>query len=224
LRGVFVTGTGTEVGKTVVAAVIANGLARGGERVAAFKPALTGLDEGGEPDHEILRRAARSAQSDDELAPYRFGPPASPHLAAELSGDPLDPARLVERARAAAAGADSLVCEGVGGLMVPLTAGYLVRDLALELGLPLVVAASPGLGTINHTLMTLEAARAVGLDVACVVFTPWPEGAGVIEESNRATVSSLGAVAIELLPQIDLARPESWPPPPPAAIAALESR
>ena len=222
MRGVFVTGTGTEVGKTVVAAVIANGLARGGERVAVFKPALTGLDEGGEPDHEILRRAARSTQSDDEIAPYRFGPPASPHLAAELSGEPVDPARLVQRAHAAAAEADTLVCEGVGGLLVPLTPGYLVRDLALELELPLVVAAAPGLGTINHTLMTLESARAVGLDVACVVFTPWPDDPGPVEASNRVTVARLGAVPVETLSQIDLARAESWPPPPKPILEAVD--
>ncbi len=67
-------------------------------------------------------------------------------------------------ARDAAAGADALVCEGVGGLLVPLCPDYLVRDLAVDLGLPLVIAASPGLGTINHTLLTIEAARAAGLD------------------------------------------------------------
>ena len=221
MRGFFVTGTGTEVGKTVVAAVIANGLAADGAKVSAFKPALTGLDEEGEPDHELLRRAARSMQSDDEIAPYRFGPAASPHLAAVQAGGPIEPGRLVAAARAAAASADVLVCEGVGGLLVPLTPGYLVRDLAREFELPLVVAAPPGLGTINHTLMTLEAARAVGLEVACVVFTPWPDDPGPIEESNRATIARLGSVNVELLPRIDLAHPEAWPPPPPAVLEAL---
>ena len=224
MRGVFVTGTGTEVGKTVVAAVIANGLAAGGQRVAAFKPAVTGLDEGGEPDHEILRRAARSAQVDDEIAPYRFGPPASPHLAAEWAGEPIDPAKLVELARGASASADVLVCEGVGGLLVPLTPGYLVRDLARELEMPLVVVASPGLGTINHTLMTLEAARAVGLQAACVVFTPWPDEPGPIEISNRATVAALGGVPVELLPRIGLGDRETWPAPPRAVLDAIASR
>ena len=100
----------------------------------------------------------------------------------------VEPASLLAVARGAAAEADVLVCEGVGGLMVPLTSGYLVRDLAVDLALPLVVAAGAGLGTINHTLLTVEAARAAGLTVAGVVFTPWlaqPEG---IEISNRETV------------------------------------
>jgi dethiobiotin synthetase len=85
-QGVFVTGTGTEVGKTVVAAVLARTLAGGGRRVAVFKPCVTGLEEPGETDHELLRRASGSFQSDEEIAPYRYAPPASPHLAAALAG------------------------------------------------------------------------------------------------------------------------------------------
>jgi dethiobiotin synthetase len=212
LRGVFVAGTGTEVGKTVVAAALARGLARAGERVGVFKPAVTGLDEAEKADHELLRLAAGSGQGDDEIAPYRFGPPVSPHLAAELAGERIEPALLVKRAQEAAAGADVLVCEGVGGLLVPLTGGYQVRDLARDLELPLVIAATPALGTINHTLMTVESARAVGLQVACVVFTPWPQRPGRVEESNRRTIASLGAVPVETLPHLELGDPDSWPP------------
>jgi dethiobiotin synthetase len=209
--GIFVTGTGTEVGKTIVAAAIARTLAGEGKRVAVFKPALTGLDEGGEPDQALLRRAAGSTQSDAEIAPYRYGPPMSPHLAARLAGEEIAPARLLDAARAGAAGAEALVCEGVGGLLVPLAPGYLVRDLAADLGLPLVVAASPGLGTINHTLLTLEAARAAGLEVAAVVLTPWPSDPGPIERSNRETIATLGAIRVETLPELDLGEPGSWP-------------
>ena len=173
MAGVFVTGTGTGVGKTVVASVIARTAAAGGARVAVFKPAVSGLEEGGEADHELLRRAAVSQQADDEIAPYRYDPPVSPHLGAELAGERISPERLRTAAASAAQDADVLVAEGVGGFLVPLTLGYLVRDFARDLGLPVVIAASPGLGTINHTLLTVEAVRSVGLDVACVVFTPW---------------------------------------------------
>ncbi|HEX7058576.1 MAG TPA: dethiobiotin synthase [Solirubrobacterales bacterium] len=215
MRGVFVTGTGTEVGKTVVAAAIARTLAASGEGVAVFKPAVTGLDEttaeGLEADHELLRRASSSTQREEEISPYRYGPPMSPHLAAELAGERIDPARLLAAARAAAEGADALVCEGVGGLLVPLAGAYLVRDLAVELRLPLVIAASPGLGTINHTLLTIEAARASGLEVIAVVLTPWPEHPSQIEESNRETIAGLGDVRVETLPALDLGGPGSWP-------------
>ena len=92
-----------------------------------------------------------------------------------------------------------LVAEGVGGLLVPLTAEASVRDLAVQLRLPLVVAARPGLGTISHTLLTLEAARAAGLAVAAVVLTPWPAAPSAMEESNRATIARLGRVEVATL-------------------------
>ena len=143
----------------MVAAAIAAALVGRGERVRAFKPVLTGTDEPRDPiwppDDELL--AAATGQDAVDVAPYRFGPPVSPHLAAELAGEAIEPATLLARARAAAAGADALVVEGVGGLLVPFAPGYLVRDLAHELALPLVIAARPGLGTINHTLLTVEA-------------------------------------------------------------------
>jgi dethiobiotin synthetase len=224
VRGVFVTGTGTEVGKTVVAAAIARTLTADGKRVAVFKPAVTGLEEPGETDHALLRRASGSSQSDEQIAPYRYQPPVSPHLAAELAGEEIDPDRLLAAARAAADGADTLVCEGVGGLLVPLRSGrlinprgdkvappYLVRDLAVDLSLPLVIAASPGLGTINHTLLTLSAARAAGLEVAAVVLTPWPDEPTEIERSNRDTIAALGDVKVETLPSLGLSDPVSWP-------------
>jgi dethiobiotin synthetase len=193
LRGVFVTGTDTGVGKSVLAAAICAALP--GAR--AFKPVVTGLDdEPGEwpPDHELL--AGVTGQSPEEVAPLRFGPAVSPHLAAELAGSAIEPASLVAAARRH----ELVVCEGVGGLMVPLTPGYLVRDLAVDLGLPVVIAARPGLGTINHTLLTVEAARAAGLEVRAVVLTPWPAEPSAMEASNRATIASLGSVAVETLP------------------------
>jgi dethiobiotin synthetase len=199
VRGVFVTGTDTGAGKSVVAAAICAALASRGERVAAFKPVVTGLDEApGEwpPDHELL--GAATGQAPTEVTPYTFGPAVSPHWAAELAGRPIEPERLLEVARAAPG---FVVCEGVGGLLVPLTTGYSVRDLAVDLGLPLVVAARTGLGTINHTLLTVEAARTVGLEVAGIVMTPWPEQPEPIAVSNRRTVEQLSGVPVGGLPR-----------------------
>jgi dethiobiotin synthetase len=174
--------------------------------VAAFKPVVTGLEEPVEDwprDHELLARAAGGGQDPGEVAPYRFGPPVSPHYAAELDGATIEPARLLEAARAAAAGDRLLIAEGVGGLLVPITTGYLVRDLAVDLALPVVVAARTGLGTISHTLLTVEAARAAGLRVAAVVMTPWPASPEPIETSNRATVERLAGVPVHGLAPAD---------------------
>ena len=200
MRGLFVTGTDTEAGKSVVAAAICAALAARGERVAAFKPVVTGTDEHpGEwgPDHELL--AAATGQPPPDVSPLRFGPPVSPHLAAELAGTHIDPPELVNAARRAGTGADALICEGVGGLLVPLNTGYSVRDLAVDLGLPLVIAARPGLGTINHTLLTVEAARGVGLRVAGIVMTPWPAEPDAVASSNQATVEHLAGVPVSVL-------------------------
>jgi dethiobiotin synthetase len=189
----------------VLAAAVCAALAERGEAVAAFKPVVTGLDEqpGEWPlDHELLAEAAGAGQAPEQVSPYRFGPPLSPHYAAELAGQTIEPARLVEAARAAGEGR-VLVAEGVGGLLVPITPGYLVRDLAIELGLPLLIAARTGLGTINHTLLTIEAARAAGLALAGVVMTPWPAAPEPIELSNRATVERLGDVRVSGLPAAD---------------------
>jgi dethiobiotin synthetase len=199
LRGLFVTGTDTGVGKSVVAAAVCAALAARDQKVAAFKPVVTGLDE--EPgewprDHELLASVATAGQKPEDVAPFRFGPPVSPHYAAELSYTTVEPRQLIDAARDAGDKADAVVCEGVGGLMVPLTPGYLVRDLAVDLDLPVVIAARPGLGTISHTLLTVEAARAGGLDVAAVVFTPWPDEPDGLERSNWETIESLASVTV----------------------------
>ena len=237
MRGLFVTGTGTEVGKTVVAAALVSTARRRREQVAVFKPAVSGLDDyplrpevweaaPELPDHALLRLAAGSSQGDDEIAPYRYGPPVSPHLGAELEGQPIDPDLLRGTVLAATEGTDLLVCEGVGGFLVPLTSGYLVRDLARDLGLPVVIVASPGLGTINHTLLTIEAVRAVRLEVASVVLNPWPAKPTEIERSNRETIARIGQVQVEALTRLDLSAPDSWPelplpaPEQPARLAA----
>jgi dethiobiotin synthetase len=222
MQGVFITGTGTEVGKTVVAAAIARTAHAAGARVAAFKPAVSGLDEyplrpevwdcaAELPDHALLRLASGSSQGDDEISPYRYGPAVSPHLAAELVGEPIDPDRLRGSALAATEGCDLLVCEGVGGFLVPLTRDYLVRDFARDLGMPVLIVSTPELGTINHTLLTIEAVRDTGLEVAKVVLNDWPAEPSRLERSNLETISMLGEVEVERLPRLDLARPGDWP-------------
>ena len=221
------TGTGTDVGKTVVAAVLARAEAESGVRVSSYKPAASGLDElpatpaepgwdvaSDLPDHQLLRLAGGLTQDAAEVCPRTFGPAVSPHLATALVGEEsLDPQEIEASAWHAADGAEAFVCEGVGGALVPLTLdpAYLVRDLIVALGLPAVVVASPGLGTINHTLLTLESLRAAGIEVDRIVLNPWPAEPGPLEVSNRETIEELGGSPVEVLPELDLARPQSWP-------------
>ncbi|HEX3434799.1 MAG TPA: dethiobiotin synthase [Solirubrobacteraceae bacterium] len=218
MRGLFVTGTDTGVGKTVLSAALLAAMVAEGERVTAHKPAVTGLDEptagasadAWPADHELLGAAAEMPA--DEVAPLRYGPAVSPLLAAELAGETLQARRLL--AAGAAAVADraeddgTVIVEGVGGLLSPLADNLTVCDFAVSLRLPLLIAARPGLGTINHTLLTLQAARAAGLSVRAVVLTPWPQEPSRLELSNREAITRFGFVEVDTLgratgPQIE---------------------
>lgn len=206
MRGVFVTGTDTEVGKTIVSAAIVAAAVAKGMRIAAFKPVVTGLEEpvvDWPRDHELLAQVANAGQSPDDVAPHTYGPAVSPHLAESLADESVQPEALVEAAHAEAAKGDAIVVEGVGGLLVPLTRDYLVRDFAGELSLPVVIAARPGLGTISHSLLTIEAARAVALRVQAVVLTPWPDDPDEMLRSNMETIERFGEVPVIGLPRTD---------------------
>jgi dethiobiotin synthetase len=219
MQGLFVTGTDTDVGKTVLSAALLSAMAGAGEPIAAHKPAVTGLDEQPDgapsvagqaaarwpPDHELLGAAAGMAPED--VAPRRYGPAVSPQLAAELAGEPLDRRDLLATAAEVAASAvreeRTLIVEGAGGLLSPLATELTVCDLAVALELPLLIAARPGLGTVNHALLTLQAARAAGLSVRAVVLTPWPERPSRLERYNRETITRFGFVEVETLALAD---------------------
>jgi dethiobiotin synthetase len=210
MRGLFVTATDTGVGKTVLSAALLAAMAAAGERVRAYKPVVTGLEEA-DPDawaadHELL--GAVAGMSPDAVAPTRFGPAVSPHLAAELAGRTLDPAQLLAEARGGEPG-ETVIVEGVGGLLVPLGHDFTICDLAGGLSLGLVIAARTGLGTINHTLLTLRVARGAGLQVRAVVLTPWPTQPTVLELSNRDTIARMGAVDVHTLPLVSDPAPET---------------
>ncbi|HEX8977942.1 MAG TPA: dethiobiotin synthase [Solirubrobacteraceae bacterium] len=214
IRGCFVTGTDTGVGKSVLTAAIVASLRARSVPLRALKPVITGLDDEPDPvwppDHELLARIAGARPEETMLVGY--GPPVSPHLAAALARRPIEIEALVSAIRAACDPDAALIVEGVGGLLVPLSESADVRDLAAALELPLVIAARPGLGTINHTLLTLEAARAGGLEVAGVVLTPWAGQPSDMERSNRETIERLGRIEVATLGLVRA--------PEPAALAA----
>ena len=212
MRGLFVTGTDTDVGKSVLGAALLATMAAAGERVRAHKPVLTGLDERGRgdcsqpaavgrwpADHELLGAAA--GMPPEEVTPLRYGPAVSPHLAAAMAGEHIDHTRLVA-AGLTATSAGTTIVEGVGGLLTPLAEGYTVCDYALALGLPVLIAARPGLGTINHTLLTVAAARAAGLALRAVVLTPWPSRPSRLERSNREAIARMAGIEVQGLPRV----------------------
>ena len=186
---VLVTGTGTEIGKTVVSAVLLAHWA-GRTHVTYWKPVATGAEEGSD-SHEVASLAGPEVRILKEC--YRFGPPLSPHLAARLAGVEIEPERILSAYRRHRASVDDglLVVEGIGGLLVPLTdRGYLLADLLKDLALPCLVVASSQLGTINHTLLTLEALRSRGLSLAGVVLN------GPANLENRWAIERFGRTRV----------------------------
>jgi dethiobiotin synthetase len=196
LAGVFVTGTDTGVGKTVAAAAIACALQASGRRVAVLKPAETGLPPNAPGDADFVLAALGSDQPPATVRCYRLVAPAAPLVAARAEGVEIAVAPILARFAALRARYETVVVEGAGGLLVPLAAGWSMADLARALALPLVVVARPGLGTLNHTLLTLEAARARGLAVLGVVLSGWRAPHDLATRTNPALLTELGQVAL----------------------------
>jgi dethiobiotin synthetase len=173
----FVTGTDTGVGKTTVSrALLAAATARGW-RTRCFKPAESGCERGADGtlmprDAESLWEATDRGQPKESACLYRFEEPVAPGVAASRLGMSIDLGAIARALAGIQADApDFLLVEGAGGLLVPLSGGKSIADLAVLLGLPLLIVARPTLGTINHTLLTIEAARHRGLSVEGVIFS-----------------------------------------------------
>lgn len=195
-----VVGTGTEVGKTVVTAGLAVALRRRGLRVAAIKPVATGVEPGTAGDDAELLALATGAMPADCLG-LGLRRPRSPLAAARAEARRVDAGALLAavRARAAAGETDLLLVEGTGGLLVPVTESVMVGDLFRQLGAPVVVVARAGLGTVNHTALTVEGCRMLGLRVLGVVLDD-VDGAAAAEpgfaEENAGQVVELSHVPL----------------------------
>ena len=208
LSGFFITGTDTGVGKTAIGAALLYLMRRRGISAAPLKPVQTGVVPGEPGDLEIYLKTSGIAPSPEErslMNPYRFRLPASPHLAAEAEGAAVD-LRHIERAcRTLGRSYQALVVEGAGGLLVPLSRSVTTVELARRLKLPLLVIARAGVGTINHSLLTLKAAKDAGFEVAALVLNRTPDE-NYLEEAatdNRAIIAKLsGAEVWEALPLV----------------------
>ena len=188
MKGVFVTGTGTGVGKTLVCGLLAGYLRARGVRVTTQKWVETGVTDG-PSDIEVHRRLMGGCRNGQEppmadRCPYRFPLPASPHLAAAHEGRRIDPAVIEAAYRRLAETHDAVVVEGAGGFLVPLSEELLTGDLVARIGLPVLVVAVNRLGGVNDALLTVEAVRRRGLPLLGLVFNR-PSGAG---EGTRAEV------------------------------------
>jgi dethiobiotin synthetase len=186
LRGLFITGTDTGVGKTVAAAALLHRY-RGRLPLRYWKPIQTGIEQ--DDDTADVLRLAACGQDELLTAGVRLERPVSPHLAARLSGRPIDIDALVALVRTEPDSSRWIV-EGAGGPLVPITDAANMADLMTYLGLPVVIVARTALGTINHTLLTLEALRRRGIQTAGVIMV------GVPNADNREAIERYGHVSV----------------------------
>lgn len=172
-KGFFVTATDTGVGKTVVSGALIRALRADGLDACGMKPVESGCEKKGgrllPADGMFLREVSEAREAIEDITLCRLEHPLAPMVAAELEKREIDPLGLERAVRRMSESHEVLVVEGVGGLLVPITRHYSVLDMARAAGFPLIVVASPALGTINHTLLTVNHALREGLDVAGVV-------------------------------------------------------
>lgn len=198
IKGWFVTGTDTGVGKTQVASGLA---ALAGNKlgipVGLWKPVQSGVSPGSpNADSFRLKMGSGSLQDESEIVTVSLPEPLAPWMAARRSGAELDFAALVEEGHRRLAKESFLIVEGAGGITVPVTSRELMADLAQRLGLPLVIVARPGLGTVNHTLLTVSYARSRGLEISGVILNGCRDLEDPSVKENAMMIEHFGGVRV----------------------------
>ncbi|MDP8244724.1 MAG: dethiobiotin synthase [Candidatus Hinthialibacter antarcticus] len=201
MRGFFITGTDTEIGKTVVTGLLSFGLHQLGVKCLPIKPIASGAIEhdGALASEDVLfyQTLVDLDVSPSELSPVLLKRPASPHYAAQVENVVIDPKAVVQSVEALSKFRPCVLVEGIGGWQVPIAGAYCVSHFAADLGLPILIVAANRLGVINHTLLTIESVRAMGLQLAGVIFThPSPDGEADLLENNIETIASVGEVKV----------------------------
>lgn len=198
MKTIFVTGTDTSVGKTFICGLLLKSLRDKGINAGYQKWVSTGGDEPPADLQYCLDIAGLEYDPDmlDLLVPYRFRFPASPHLSAELENREIDPEVIIKQYNEISAKYELLIVEGVGGLLVPLRNDLLLADLLARIQISTIIVARSGLGTLNHTLLTLEALRNRNIDILGVVFSDSSEEDETLVKSNMETIAEIGQVKI----------------------------
>jgi len=205
-KGIFITGTDTDVGKTVVTAGLLNQIRAHGVDAVPMKPVQTGcvLQNGvyHAPDLDFSISYSELTHTDEEyqyMSPYKYDPACSPHLAGKLAGECPVIDNIVFNLKKLEESREFILVEGAGGIMVPLSDKDMMIDLMKTVGYPVILVARTGLGTINHTLLSLQALRNAGLNVLGIIFnniTLPSESSLFIREDNVKTIVEFGKVKV----------------------------
>lgn len=182
-RAIFVTATDTDIGKTVIASAIALGIMGRGINCGVMKPVQCAGN-----DASVLKTISQAEDSLEVINPFFFRRPLSPHLAAGLEGQRISIRKIMRCYQMLIERHEFLVVEGAGGLLVPVSEKFLIADMIKELNLEIVIVAKAGLGTINHTLLTIEAAERRGIGVIGVIFNQNSKGPITVCEKDNPLI------------------------------------
>lgn len=197
----FITGTDTNVGKTLIACALLHGFAAQGKRVVGMKPVAAGyVDDGINEDVRQLRAASNVLASLGQINPYCFAPAAAPHLAAQFAGVNINLERIVHSFTELAGQSDVVIVEGAGGFVVPLNEHEDSADLVVQLGLPIILVVGMRLGCLNHALLTSQAIAARGLVLAGWVASCVEPEMAMLNENIAALLQRISAPLLGIVP------------------------
>jgi len=206
VSGLFITATGTGVGKTIVTAALTHQLQKQGRKVHALKPVISGFEEDVENDTTILL-GLQPGKTLEDISPWRFKAPLAPAIAASREGRTIDRDDLIDFCRASISNSALTLIEGIGGSHVPLADTFLVADLISVLGIPAVVVTGSYLGALSHTLGTLAALAAQDIPVTGLVISDSPDAAMPLGETKAALAEQLPGLKIISLERIQKSPP-----------------
>ncbi|OGV56477.1 MAG: dethiobiotin synthase [Lentisphaerae bacterium GWF2_50_93] len=218
VKSYFITGTGTDVGKTIATAGIAGLFISLGRKVSIMKPCQTGIQYS-EPDiamaHSLFPGIFELPAG--TACPYAFPYPASPALAASHQKKTIDMRKIIKAYEAAISteGLELLLVEGAGGLMVPITENHMMIDIPKLFDIPAILVADAGLGTVNHTLLSIEAMKKRKIKIAGVILNRMPSPAGALEKDNIRTIEKYSGVPVlasisRISPELNLSKPANF--------------
>ncbi|WP_096199563.1 dethiobiotin synthase [Bacillus sp. FJAT-45350] len=205
MRGVFITGTDTDVGKTVISSGIAGVLRDEGVDVGVFKPMLSGIKRD-DPDSDTywLKAMSETSLRLEEITPFQFEQPLAPGMAQELEGKNITLGDILRKWDNIRNRHDFFIVEGAGGISVPLGKDFLVSDLIKALNLPVLIVARPNLGTINHTFLTVEYAKKLGLTIKGIIINGTSVKKDLAEKLSPKVIEKMCSVPIiGITPKID---------------------
>jgi dethiobiotin synthetase len=197
MNGIFVTGTDTDVGKTIISSGLAAVLKEKKMDIGVFKPLLSGISrDHPESDTSLLKQLSRTSLSHEEITPFQFKEPLAPYVAGKLEGREVGIEDVLHHWEVLRGKHEYFIVEGAGGISVPLGENFLVSDLIKALQLPIVIVARPNLGTVNHIFLTVQYAKSLGLKIAGIVINGISDDPDLAEKTNPKLIEELCGVPI----------------------------